>query len=466
MPRVSVVLPFRNCESFLAEATASILAQDFSDFELLAIDDGSVDGSAAVMEAITKRDHRVRLLRAHGQGLPTALNLGIAEARGDYVARMDGDDVALPERFAHQVAALDGNSRLLVVGSAVEHIDRAGRVVDVAWYPSSASSIRAVLSHGHCCLCHPATMIRRSALLAVGGYRTSAPATEDFDLWLRLARIGDLINLDRRLLRYRLHAGSVAFHHTREQVTSLVRCTVLNMPHLDERERDCAEKSNDLNALIGRLQRSGDASEVFLDMVGWYVHNATTAGEHEISRRIAAQLAALAPGHESRLVERRLRQAAALVAASQGHRLLALRYLFGRGYDREHTGALVRSILAPPRLEIRHEAPARAADAAGYVRVSAHEGGDYLLLRGWLPVERTALPRVVAVVLPHGVRTASLRLVQRLDVARAVGTNHLHAGFLVQAALEQPLEPGCTPTVWSRSARGQWHPLHDEGDHG
>ena len=464
MPRVSVVLPFRDCESFLTEAVASILGQAFRDFELLAVDDGSKDQSVAVIEAFARQDGRVRLLRAHGAGVAAALNVGVAESRGEYVARMDGDDVALPERFVWQVAALDGSPRVLVVGSAVEHIDRRGRVLDVAWYPSTAEGVRTVLAHGHCCLCHPATMIRREALVGAGGYRTSVPFAEDFDLWLRLARVGDLINLDRRLLRYRLHTGSVAFHRTHEQLPSLLRIAVLNMPDLDEREREQVERSTDLSALIGRLRCGADVADVFLEMVEWYVHNAAVAGEHHIARRVAARLATLAPGDASAVVERRLRQSAALVAASRGNTLTALRYIMGAGFDRGHMGVLLRAILAPPRLEVVRQEPAHTEDAAGYVGISTHEDGHHLLLRGWLPVDHGTLPRVVSVVLRRGARTASLRLVQRLDVARAVGADHLHAGFHVEATLDHPLAPGERPTVWSRAAQGRWRRLYEEGD--
>src|SRR4026207_1628525 len=106
MPAISVVLPFRDAERHLAEAVESVLLQEFTDFELLAVDDGSRDRSVAMVESFRQRDPRVRLLRAEGRGLPAALNVGIAAAQGRYVARMDGDDVAMPQRFTVQVAAL------------------------------------------------------------------------------------------------------------------------------------------------------------------------------------------------------------------------------------------------------------------------------------------------------------------------------------------------------------------------
>jgi len=475
MPAVSVILPFRNAEAYLAEAVESILAQDFVDFELLAIDDGSQDTSVGIIEAIARRDPRVRLLRAGGGGLPAALNAGIREARGRFIARMDGDDVALPQRFGLQVAALERNPRLLVVGSAVEQIDRAGRLIDVAWFPSAPETIRVVLSSGRCCLCHPATMIRRDALLEVGGYRTSVPLTEDFDLWLRLSRMGDLANLDHRLLRYRLHPGSVAFHRTREQLTSLLRSAVLARNGLSADERAAVEACTEVETLIAWLRPGCDTSEMLVEMADWYVENAAVIGEHGVARGLAALLAGLVTADRRRLVERRLRQTAALTTAYRGHQLAAMRYLLGAGHDRKHDLSLWRSILSPPRLEIRQRDPDRAASAAGHLdAVHAHEDGSHLLLFGWFPIIHGRLPRTVALVLPSpgpkgpglrecGVRAASLRLMRRFDVARAVGASHLYTGFRIEAALHRPIDLNeRKPRVWSRSFFGVWRPLSDE----
>jgi hypothetical protein len=463
MPEISVVLPFRDAERYLAEAVESILLQQFSDFELLAVDDGSGDRSVTIVESFRQRDPRVRLLRADGRGLPAALNVGIAAARGRYIARMDGDDVAMPQRFTLQAAALDRDSRLLVVGSAVEQIDSRGRPLETAWYPTSPGTIRAVLAGGRCCLCHPATMIRRDALVAVGGYRTSVPLTEDFDLWLRLARIGDLRNLGWRLLRYRLHPGSVAFQRTRQQITSLLRSAVLAQDTLDPAERALVEGTTNLQSLVARLNPHEDPAKVFLDLTDWYVDNAALAGDHWAARRLASQLATLAPGDDNQWIERRLRQSAATAAAFRGDWLAALRYLLGVGHDPENSAILWRSVFYRPVITVRPDRPARTGEPAGYLdRIGLYEGGMTMLLEGWLPLTRNALPKRVVLVLPCDARIVSFRLVQRRDVSQALGSSHLHAGFRLVVTLGRALNPlSERPGVWTRASRSGWRPLHD-----
>lgn len=464
MPAISVVLPFRDAERYLAEAVQSILLQEFRDFELLAIDDGSRDSSVALVEAFRQRDPRVRLVRAESKGLPTALNIGIAAAQGRYVARMDGDDVALPRRFTLQLAALERDSRLVVVGSAVEQIDSRGRPLETAWYPTSPGTIRAVLANGRCCLCHPATMIRRDALVAVGGYRTSVPLTEDFDLWLRLARLGDLRNLGWRLLCYRLHPGSVAFQRTRQQITSLLRSAVLDQDKLESRERAFVEGCTNLELLVARLKPNEDPAKAFLDLTDWYVDNAAMAGEHRAARRLASQLAVLAPGDGNQWIEQRLRQSAATAAAFRGERFAALRYLMGRGHDPENSSILWRSVFYQPVITVRPDKPASIGEPAGYLdRLGMYEGGRTLLLEGWLPLTHRVLPGRVALVLPCAARVVSFRLLQRRDVGQAIGLSHLHAGFRLVVTLGRALDTvEARPSVWTRAVRSPWRPLHDE----
>jgi GT2 family glycosyltransferase len=466
MPAITVVLPFRDAERHLTEALDSILSQEFTDFELLALDDGSRDRSRSLVEAAAQRDTRVRLLCPEVRGLPAVLNVGIREAQGRYVARMDGDDIAMPQRFVLQLAALEQDPRLLVVGSAVEQIDSLGRPLETAWYPGNPATIRTILASGRCCLCHPSTMIRRDALVAVGGYRTSVPLTEDFDLWLRLARLGDLRNLGWRLLRYRLHSGSVAFQRTRQQITSLLRSAVLDRNDLEPKDRAFVAICTDLGSLLTRLKAGPDPARVFLELTDWYVDNAAMAGEHRTARRLASQLAVLAPGNDNQWMERRLRQSAALVAAFRHERLAAMRYLLGPGDDPENRAILWRSVFWQPALTLRRQRPptAVAGPPAGHLdRLGLYEGGHTLLLEGWLPLTGRRLPGHVAVVLPCAARVLSFRLVQRRDVAQAMGSSHLHTGFRLVAALERAVDPvDERPRVWTRAVGRPWRRLDDE----
>ncbi|NIC41033.1 glycosyltransferase [Aquabacterium sp. A08] len=209
-PTVSVVLPVYNGGLYLPLALDSILAQRYTDFELLVIDDGSTDQSLAVLQAYAAQDPRVRVVSRANQGLVATLNEAIGLAQGRYIARMDADDIALPDRLGLQVAYLDSNPQCVCVGSAVELMDELGRKL-VVWpqYPDNETIQREALK-GHTTICHPAATMRKDALVASGGYRASMYPTEDLDLWLRLGELGQLANLPKVLLRYRMHSGSIS----------------------------------------------------------------------------------------------------------------------------------------------------------------------------------------------------------------------------------------------------------------
>jgi hypothetical protein len=217
VPRVTVLLPVHDAERFLPEAVESILAQSFRDFELLAIDDGSRDGSAAILDEYARCDSRVRVVRRPHAGLIATLNEGLALARGELIARMDADDVALPHRLELQVARLDADPTLLCVSCAYEVIDAKGRRIDVVCPPAQPEGILASLLEGASVLCHAAALYRRASVLDVGGYDASARLAEDYDLWLRLAERGRLANLEEVGLRVRRHAASQSAQGEAEQ---------------------------------------------------------------------------------------------------------------------------------------------------------------------------------------------------------------------------------------------------------
>lgn len=206
--RVSVVLPVRNGGAFLAPAVASILTQSLRDLELLVVDDGSSDGAVAALGA---RDDRLRVLKSPGVGLVAALNFGLAEARCDLVARMDSDDIALPERLARQVAFLESEPNVAVVGSQVAFIDAYDKLTgERTHFPTEPEAVAAALLKRGCVLKHPSVVARRATLLGAGGYRAAFAKAEDYDLWLRLAETSRLANLPDVLLNYRVHPDQVS----------------------------------------------------------------------------------------------------------------------------------------------------------------------------------------------------------------------------------------------------------------
>lgn len=209
MPRVSVLMPVRNGEQFLAEAIDSILAQSLADIELIVVDDGSTDGSAQIVAEACVRDVRIRSLTQGPLGLCAALNMAADTAAAPLLARLDADDVALPHRLERQVAFLDRNPGVAVVGGGVIVIDESGSELE-----RGAGPERVDLSKGNP-LSHPTVTMRADALRKVGGYRLY-PA-EDFDLWLRIEEHYQLAALRDLLVKQRFHVGQVSLHTFEQQ---------------------------------------------------------------------------------------------------------------------------------------------------------------------------------------------------------------------------------------------------------
>src|SRR3954468_11800569 len=163
-PIVSCLMSVHNGERYLAAATDSILAQTLGDFELIVIDDGSTDSSIAMLRHYAQRDPRVRLTIGANNGLTAALNQAFAQSRGKYLARMDCDDVALPDRFAKQVELLDADPDVVCTGGYFQLIDGGGRLLTTLQPPTRDAEIQAKLLAGHNAICHPCAMIRRQAM--------------------------------------------------------------------------------------------------------------------------------------------------------------------------------------------------------------------------------------------------------------------------------------------------------------
>lgn len=204
-PLVSVIMAVRNGGPFLAEALASIRGQLFRDWELVVVDDGSTDDTAAVLTA-AGGEERMRVFRQEPSGLVPALNRAVAESRGSLLARMDADDRAHPERLGRQVAFLAANPGVGVLGTAVRRIG-TGRGI---WQrPAGDAALRAALLF-EAPFAHPTVMMRREVWeKSAGGYRPEFRAAEDIDLWERVAPHTEFANLPEPLLDYRIHAGQV-----------------------------------------------------------------------------------------------------------------------------------------------------------------------------------------------------------------------------------------------------------------
>lgn len=209
MPKLSVIVSVHNGASRLEDSLRSVLAQTFSDFELIVVDDGSTDDTPAILARLNAEDPRVRVLRQPNRGLAASLNSAAALAAGDYVARHDADDVSARERFGRQVRHLDEHPTVAALGTRASVIDDRGHVIGTLPWLQGPHSIRRALSSGRNPLVHGSMMMRRSALIAAGGYREAFHACQDYDLWLRLVARDDIDNLPEGLYEWRLHEASV-----------------------------------------------------------------------------------------------------------------------------------------------------------------------------------------------------------------------------------------------------------------
>lgn len=232
-PAISVAMSVYNGERFLDAAIESIRAQTFADFEFLILDDGSQDSSRAIISRHADDDPRIKPTMRENRGLVASLNQLLDIAKAPLVARMDADDISLPDRFARQVKFLADHPDHGVVGTWTIDIDEQDRafVVGAPEHPSTHEELLTHIANGGPLLAHPSVMFRRDIVLAAGGYHAAFRHCEDYDLWLRLADRTKLANLPERLLRYRHYAGQVSNRHALEQQIGVA------VSHLAHRQR-------------------------------------------------------------------------------------------------------------------------------------------------------------------------------------------------------------------------------------
>jgi glycosyltransferase involved in cell wall biosynthesis len=216
-PLISVVMPVWNGERYLAEAIESVLAQTYSHFELVIVDDGSEDRSGAIIARYADSDARVRPIYAAHRTLVPTLNTGCEAAQGRYIARMDGDDIALPERLDRQVTFLESHPEVALVATAVQLINAAGeRRPIITNPPSENAGIRQALMRANC-FCHSSVMMRTGVLTQIGGYRPLYIDAEDYDLWTRFADTHELACISDALVLYRIHPRQVSLTRLEQQ---------------------------------------------------------------------------------------------------------------------------------------------------------------------------------------------------------------------------------------------------------
>lgn len=227
-PRITVLMSVHNGEAYLETAVNSILRQTCGDFLFLILDDASTDATAHILADFAARDARICIItNAEKLGLTASLNKGLRLVETPYVARMDADDISLPERLAHQLEHMEAHPELAACGCLwgfFDEDDPEERLVPQE-APISAAAVRGFTTCRAPGLSHPAAFARTASLRGVAGYREVFTAAQDYDLWLRLLEVGELDNLPLLLHFYRRHSGTVSCSRVTEQAL----CHVLAM---------------------------------------------------------------------------------------------------------------------------------------------------------------------------------------------------------------------------------------------
>ena len=222
--RISVVMPMYNAGRHLAAAIQSIRNQSYQNWELFCLDDGSTDDTRRIVEHQQQHDPRIHYVDLPHRGIVATLNAGFALATGSFIARMDADDLSLPNRFELQVTFLNSNPEVAIVGGAYQLIDASDAVWKTCQPPTDPVKIRRELSVRNC-LCHPAMMFRRELIESIAGpYRAAFPLAEDYDLWLRASESVLIGNLPDIVLHYRRDLSIARPERTARQTLGRLAC--------------------------------------------------------------------------------------------------------------------------------------------------------------------------------------------------------------------------------------------------
>lgn len=209
---VSVLIPARGSAEYLERTILSLRNSILSPLEILIVDDG-IDIDVIQKIKSINQDLPLKIIKSNGKGIVDALNTGLLASQGQFIARLDSDDIAFPQRFSVQVEYLNANKLCSAVGSQVVFIDENDSQIGASDYPVSVVSELSIFQK-RCLVAHPSVMFRRSDAVEIGGYRSliksgDTDLAEDFDFWLRMANIGKIVNLDQHLTGYRIHANQV-----------------------------------------------------------------------------------------------------------------------------------------------------------------------------------------------------------------------------------------------------------------
>lgn len=226
---VTVVLPCHGSLPYMKETVDSLIHQSFSDFEVIIVNDRIAAEYLEYINGLHKIDSRFKVVESRGLGISAALNTGIELASSNLISRIDADDTMDPHRLEFQLDRISINEDILCVGTQLKIIDEFGKLVRFTRFPESSNQIREMMKIRNV-VAHPSVMFRRKGVLMAGSYRSFFDGTEDYDLWLRLMKFGEIINIHEPLTSYRIHARQETRRNRefQQEMDSITRFYALN----------------------------------------------------------------------------------------------------------------------------------------------------------------------------------------------------------------------------------------------
>lgn len=223
-PIISVIMSVRNGEKYVADSIRSMLNQSFKDFEFIILNDASIDNTLKIINKI--KDKRLKVIsNSRKKGLTKSLNICLKICKGKYIARMDHDDIARPDRFQKQISFLEQNPKVGVVGSWVEIIDSWGKSKGLLKFPKSQKTIlNKIFLYNP--IRHSTVMFRKELVNKYGFYDANLDGAEDYDLWLRFSRHTKIANINIPLVKYRIHEDSVSEKEEKKVLKAAIKARI------------------------------------------------------------------------------------------------------------------------------------------------------------------------------------------------------------------------------------------------
>lgn len=275
-PTISVVMSCYNARRWLHQAICSVLAQTFTDFEFILVDDGSTDGTWDIIQGFRDRDDRIVAISKDNTGLTDSLNVGLAQANGTWIARLDADDLCESTRLAEQMDYLHRHPKVILLGSGFVEVDEHGRAIKSHRYSSRHSTLVRSLERQQSFFPHSSAIFRRDIAQDVGGYNTLFQKSQDWDMWLRLGERGEISCMPKYLVKVRKHFDQISNSTIgRSQRTYAVAASTCHFL----RVQNCPDPSNNTDDLdwqkfIDWIDRRVGEKSVFESRTAW--NNART----------------------------------------------------------------------------------------------------------------------------------------------------------------------------------------------